>query len=132
MIREVITVRGFTKLRKDILNIIEKSKAPLCAEEIYQKLEQKPNLSSVYRGLYYLEENGMIKSITFDKNTRYFFRSTNHPKHYLYCKECGNIEAFDVCFADKIQEKLEKKHDYKILDHIFYFIGICSNCKKKM
>ncbi|HHF08786.1 MAG: transcriptional repressor [Thermotogae bacterium] len=125
-------LKGLTKLRKEILNLIERSKVPLCAEEIYQNLDEKPNLSSVYRGLCYLEEREMIKSITFDGNTRYFFKATEHPRHYLYCKMCGRLEAFDICFANRIQKELEKKHDYKILDHIFYFVGICSECRKKL
>ncbi|WP_068348222.1 Fur family transcriptional regulator [Kosmotoga arenicorallina] len=124
-------LKGLTKLRKEILKLIENSEVPLCADEIFENLEKKPNLSSVYRGLCYLEDKGMIKSISFDGNTRYFFMATEHSNHYLYCKTCGKLEVFDICFADRIQKELEKKHDYKILDHIFYFVGICSECRKK-
>ncbi|MDK2954067.1 MAG: Fur family transcriptional regulator, ferric uptake regulator [Kosmotoga sp.] len=130
IICEVIVLKRLTELRKEILRIIETSEVPLNAEEIYQKLETKPNLSSVYRGLSFLEDNGMIKSISFDSHVRFFYPvEKNHPLHFIYCKNCRKIEVFNECFADRIQAQIEKKHDCTITDHVFYFIGLCSECR---
>ncbi|ABR30299.1 Fur family transcriptional regulator [Thermosipho melanesiensis] len=119
-----------TKWRKRILNILENSKRPLSAEEIYQLNEFKPSLSTIYRALNFLEKKDIVSSISFENTTRYFFPKEKHM-HFLYCIKCGSIEVFENCIADEIKSALEKKYNYTILDHVFYFKGICKKCKKE-
>lgn len=129
IICEVVVLKRLTELRKEILRVIETSEIPLNADEIYQKLGTKPNLSTIYRGLSFLEDNGMIKSISFDSHVRFFYPAgKNHPLHFIYCKNCKKIEVFNECFADKIQAQIEQRHGCVITDHVFYFIGLCSKC----
>ncbi|MEM7008735.1 MAG: transcriptional repressor [Thermodesulfobacteriota bacterium] len=120
--------RGFTNLRKEILKYIEQSEQPLTAKEIYQMLQSKPNLSTVYRALDYLCKNKYVKTISFSSEGNYFYSAKMEHSHFIYCKECTEIKTFDDCFAEKIQDNVEDKFDYKITDHIFYFSGICNTC----
>ncbi|MBT1247272.1 MULTISPECIES: transcriptional repressor [unclassified Thermosipho (in: thermotogales)] len=118
-----------TKWRKTIWNILENSKKPLCAEEIYKINGFKPNLSTIYRALNYLEKKDIISSVSFENSTKYFFPKERHI-HFLYCIKCGSIEVFNECVAKEIKMKIENKFDYQILDHVFYFKGICKKCRE--
>ena len=120
--------RSFTELRKEMLKCIEDSEQPLTAKEIHARLQSKPNLSTVYRALDYLCKKGFVKTISFSVEGNYFYSSKNAHAHFVYCKECTEIKVFDDCFAEKIQDNIEDKFDYKITDHIFYFSGICDTC----
>ncbi|TYB93744.1 MAG: transcriptional repressor [Kosmotoga sp.] len=123
-------MKGFTPLRKKIYKMIEESDSPINANTIYKKMNDKPDQSSIYRALNYLEEKGMVKSLTFNTKINYYFTPKKHPHHFLYCKKCGKTESFDICFANKIQKKIEDTHYFNITDHVFYFIGICEDCMK--
>jgi Fur family ferric uptake transcriptional regulator len=112
-------MKGFTPLRKEIYKMIEDTDSPINADTIYKKLDNKPDLSSIYRALNYLEKKGMVKSLTFNTKINYYFTPKKHPRHFLYCKKCGKTK------------KIEDKHNFKITDHVFYFIGICKECMKR-
>ena len=118
-----------TKWREEILKIIEKNKKPLTAEEIYKINKFKPNFSTVYRALKFLEEKNLIKSISFDKGPKYFYSSKKHY-HFLYCTKCGKIEVFNKCIASQLENFIYKNFKFQITDHVFYFKGLCENCKE--
>ncbi|MFO7881264.1 MAG: transcriptional repressor [Kosmotogaceae bacterium] len=124
-------MKGFTPLRKKIHKMIEVSETPINADTIHNKMDNKPDLSSIYRALNYLERKGMVKSLTFNTKINYYYTPKKHPHHFLYCKTCGKTESFDVCFAKEVQKKIEDTHKFHITDHVFYFIGICEECMKR-
>lgn len=124
-------MKGFTPLRKKIYKIIEDTDSPINADTIHKKLDIKPDLSSIYRALNYLEKKGMVKSLTFNTKINYYYTPKKHPHHFLYCKKCGKTESFDVCLANEMQNRIEDTHNFKITDHVFYFIGICKECMKR-
>ncbi|MBO8160726.1 MAG: transcriptional repressor [Thermosipho sp. (in: Bacteria)] len=120
---------NLTKWRKEILKIIEESNIPLTAEEIYTRNNLKPNFSTIYRALNFLEKNNLIKSVSFDNSPKYYF-SINKHFHFLYCIKCGRIETFDKCFASKLEDYVVKNFNFNITDHVFYFKGICKKCQE--
>ena len=122
--------KGFTKLRKEILKHIRESDYPLTVRQIFNLLQKKPNLSTVYRALDFLYEQGHIKSVSFSSEAKYYFSADKAHSHFIYCNSCAEIKVFDQCFADTIQVDLEKKYDYKITDHFFYFSGTCDSCQQ--
>jgi Fur family ferric uptake transcriptional regulator len=121
---------SFTELRKEILRCIEGSERPLMAKDVFDRLETKPNLSTVYRALDFLCKNGLIKSVSFNSDASYFFSGKKAHAHFLYCQECSAIQVFDKCFAERIQDDVEHEFDYKIMDHFFYFSGLCDSCQR--
>jgi Fur family ferric uptake transcriptional regulator len=132
MARMVLVLKRLTTLRKSVLDIIDSSSAPLNAENIHGKLRDRPDLSSVYRSLSFLEERGLIRSVSFECETRYYFGAGKEPVHFIHCKKCHRTESFHGCFAAELEESVRDDHDFTITDHVFYFIGICGDCKRKM
>lgn len=125
-------MKRLTSLRREVLDLINSSESPLSADAIYGALKEKPNLSSVYRSLAFLEDEGLIRSISFECETRFYFSSEREPVHFLHCKKCHKTEPFYEFFADSFAKKVAESRDFTITNHVFYFIGICGECKRKM
>jgi len=125
-------LRKLTSLRREILEIINNSDAPLNADSIHEMLKESPNLSSVYRSLAFLEEEGLIRSVSFECETRFYFSRQKEPVHFLHCKKCHKTEPFYECIADSLAESVAEDRGFTITDHVFYFIGICGECKRKI
>ena len=97
----------FTENRKKIYDLIHKSKKPLSAEQIHEKLKPDLNLSTVYRGIEYLQSENLIRSVSFGSVIKYFFSKNSH-KHFLYCQHFHEIIVFNDCAADQLQKTVKK------------------------
>jgi Fur family ferric uptake transcriptional regulator len=80
-----------TKQRCSILNIIESSKSPVTAEEIYKILTEKKediNLSTVYRTLNTLSEKNVILKVLREDGTASYQMNDMLHNHYITCRIC--------------------------------------------
>jgi Fur family ferric uptake transcriptional regulator len=121
-------VPKLTALRKEILVIVEGENRPLSAKHIMKRIRTQPNLSSIYRSLEYLETWHLLQSVSFS-GTRYFFISQKGKGHFIICKGCNEMIAFDECIAEKLQKRIQNRYHYTITDHVLYFEGFCTECK---
>ena len=120
---------AITEMRKDILRIIEESDVPVTVKKIRELLKASPDNSTIYRALRYFQEKNLIKSLIFADNVQYFYSAGRPHSHFVLCRECRRMDPFDSCAAHHLQDKVEKQMEYEILDHFFYFVGICKNCR---
>jgi len=118
----------FTKNRKKVLEILKNADKPLRIEQIMNNITEEINLSTVYRAVDYLEKNAYIESASFSKNVRFFFCKSRF-RHFLYCKGCSKIQIFNECAAKTLEKAVLKQHNFQIHSHVFYFTGLCDNCK---
>lgn len=121
--------REFTDLRKEILDIIERSEEPMMAKSIQKKLSSTPDTSTVYRALKFLQSKSLIIGLNISKKGQYFYSANKPYSHFIVCNSCDKIEPFHECVASSIEKKIEEEYEYKILDHFLYFIGICKECR---
>ena len=54
----------FSSIRKDLLDIINRSENPLSASEIFDKYSRKVDLSTIYRAIKYLETEQKIEGFS--------------------------------------------------------------------
>ena len=121
-------VQKLTALRKEIIAIIDGEDKPLSAKQIMKRIRTRPNLSSIYRSLEYLVTRNLLQSVSFS-GMRYYFIGKKGKGHFIICKGCNEMIAFDECIAEKLQKRIQKKFDYTITDHVLYFEGFCTECK---
>ncbi len=121
-----------TKGRKLILNIVENAKEPITAEDIYKQIiDEKINLSTVYRTLSSLHELHIInKEIDKDGRALYMIVKNDH-KHVLICTKCGKKIYLKECPYTEINKQIEETTGFKIEDHNIELYGLCSTCKQK-
>ena len=116
-----------TKQRKLILDILRESRNHPPAEEIYIKARMympKMSLSTVYRTLKDLVNEGKIWEIRIDGENfaRYDYPLNKH--HHFYCRVCRKLFDIEISIDDcfEIPHKIE---EFKAM-----FIGVCENCLK--
>lgn len=135
-LKEVIKQKGlkYTKQREIILETILNSDRHLSAEDLYKLIqekypEEKIGIATVYRAVSFLEDSGLISSISLDKDTKKF--ETNFKEHHdhLICVKCNKIVEFVNDKIEKEQEKIAKNQDFKLLDHAMYLYGVCKDCQ---
>lgn len=117
-----------TRQRKDILGAI-KVLHHANLNEIYEYLKKKDkniSLSTVYRNLDSLSEDGLIRNINPHLNEIYEITDMPLHNHFL-CKKCNKI-------IDLKKHRHKKQYDEEgnlIEDKQTLFIGICKECLEK-
>lgn len=123
-----------TKKRITILNILDKSKVPMTAEEIYSIAMQKVHmsLSTAYRTLGTLSEKGiLLKNLSQDGKTYYQINNHQH-KHQLVCTLCNQTVPIEDCPLSSLEENLMQKTGFTITGHSLEFLGICPKCTESI
>ena len=118
--------------RKSVLNILEKSSAPIGAYEILDQLKEvKKNAvpMTVYRALDYLQENGLVHKV---ENLNAYILC-NHPDHnhicqIIICEECNKaIESCDKELAALVTRKTADA-GFKISKAVLEITATCESC----
>jgi Fur family ferric uptake transcriptional regulator len=133
----------WTAPREAILNLLSRTSKHMSAKEIYRSLLRiypAIGLTTVYRTLDILEKMGYLNKIplgTGENKYELITDSNQTHHHHFICTQCGRI--FDYTdYADeelelikKAEQRLKKKHGFKITDHNFEFYGICKQCQER-
>ena len=119
-----------TKTRELVKNLLESSKEPLSANEIFATLkDENITLSSVYRTLDTFYKNNLIsKTQSTDGSNKYSIVADNH-KHFLECRKCHKSTTID-CPYDKVNAKIKNTNDFVVDEHNLIIYGICKDCNK--
>jgi Fur family ferric uptake transcriptional regulator len=122
-----------TKYRNAIFNIIEQSKIPLTAEEIFLTLKEKHGsiwLSTVYRTLEILTSKELIIKLTIldDDKARYELNHNDH-RHHVICVSCHRMISFLDCPVEEFEKTLKEQVDFDVTGHKLEIYGYCQNCK---
>lgn len=126
-----------TPQRRLVLEILMDNKDHhLSAEEVYRLSREKGEdigIATVYRTLDLLEEMGLIHKLNFgDGRSRYELEHSplEHQHHHLLCLNCQEIIEVEEDLLQRLEETIEKKHGFKIVDHRVQFFGYCQRCRE--
>lgn len=131
----ILTKQGCknTKSRKAVIDILNKTEAPISAEEIYlgiKTLGSSANLSTVYRTLELMEEKGLVgKTMMNDGRARYELTGDGH-RHHLICTNCHRMVPIDICPLNTLEKDVSQKTNFDITGHKLELYGVCPECKK--
>jgi Fe2+ or Zn2+ uptake regulation protein len=121
-----------TKVRREMVGMLEGAKVPLTASDILGALKKKKlavNKTTVYRELDFLRENNIVQEVDFgDKKKRYEISDKHH--HHVVCVECKQVEDVDLQQdLDAAERKIARQKGYTILNHSLEFFGLCPVCR---
>ncbi|MEO5357837.1 MAG: transcriptional repressor [Nitrospirae bacterium YQR-1] len=128
-----------TRARKQILEIIYASVAPLSIVDIIAELSARNlpvNKTTVYREVTFLQNQNVVEGIDLgDGKMRYELRhdgSHHHHHHHLVCLKCRKVECihFDNCLVEE-QRKVSELWNFKIINHSLNFFGFCCACSDR-
>ena len=124
-----------TPQRLLIVSTVEDAVGHASAEEIFAQVVQKypnVNISTVYRTLDLLEEQGMVtKTDLGDGSIRYHPAHKGHH-HHLVCRDCGKIIDLDGLILEELKQHLFSEYEFIAdLQHLG-IRGRCLKCHRKI
>lgn len=119
-----------TRVRREIVGILEKAGCLLARQEIVSQLESigfKPDRSTIYRELSFLAGNRIANAISISGTDYYEIPHSHH--YHLVCLECRRIDKVKISNNFEKQEtELGGKNGFKITGHTLEFFGYCRKC----
>ena len=107
----------------------------LNAEELHRQLKEKGikiSLATLYRGLKFLVDNGLIRELDFGEDHKHYELSNpNNKQHqHLICINCGQtVEFEDKNLYDYAVKIARDNNNFEIRDYQFKIFGVCQKCR---
>lgn len=139
-IKQQLKQKGYklTTQRRIILDsIIDNQDKHLSIEEIYNIVKEKMpeiGLATVYRTIMLLNDLKVLNKIDLDDGCSRFELSSDekaHNHHHLICIKCGKVEEAEDDLLEALENQIEEKNGFKVINHIVKFYGICKDCKEE-
>ncbi len=55
----------------------------------------------------------------------------NHRHHHLVCSNCGKVIEVEGDLLETLEDKIESKYKFRIMDHSVKFFGLCDECQSE-
>jgi len=127
--------RRRTEQRQLVLEIIQRAKGHLDADEIYQQARQQSSnisLSTVYRSLQLFQELGLIEEHQFDGTRRYYETTPQSKHHHLVCLGCGRVFEFKCSSTERLKSRISKAEGFRVTDAEVRLVGYCPDCQRRL
>jgi len=118
-----------TTQRKTILGIIL-DRGHLTFNQLVEeilKVDNSISLSTLYRNVSSLREDGYIRSVHFDGKEEVYESTEITAHNHFLCDKCGNI--IDI-FDKKVKTRLEKEGNL-VTSYSVTYHGTCKDCLSK-
>ena len=121
-----------TPARIDIVRYLSSLGSPITAEGLHARLRQSgADLSTVYRTLGHLSRVGIVRKEIGPGKECLYSLAKDEVTHLLVCLRCGKKVPLEGCPYHEVNEAIENKTGFHVLDHNTEIYGICPSCLKK-
>jgi Fe2+ or Zn2+ uptake regulation protein len=125
-----------TRQRRLILKALEAFDGHPTAEELYESIRAQAhsiNLSTVYRNLRWLEDEGLIQSHRFeeDHGQQRFDPVQPHEHFHFICTECKQVVEFSTPFSDTIKRQFASQSGAQVNSAAIILYGLCADCQSR-
>ncbi|MCU1328101.1 MAG: ferric uptake regulator, Fur family [Bryobacterales bacterium] len=135
--KPAITDRGvrFTRQRKILLDLIDKTGDHLDAESLYQmarEADPKLNRVTVYRTLKLLKQGGLVDELDLmhQAGEQHFYETRRKQEHaHVICLSCGKVEEYFGDPLQKLRKQIETLFAFQIVLARTEVGGYCSHCQ---
>ncbi len=129
-----MSVTYMTRQQREVLQCIESCADGASAMELTESLHaqgSRVGLTTVYRHLERLEQQGLVHKVVTDQGARYQFCRSHHAGRdcfLLKCERCGRIEHLDCSHLGELYRHLMEEHHFVINPRRTLFYGLCEDC----
>lgn len=124
-----------TAQRRLILETLSQMETHPTAEEIYHLARQQDpslHLSTVYRTLRWLEQEGLVKARLFNDDCRKerFDPSLPAEHYHFLCTQCKRVIEFDTLLVNTIKAQFELHSGAQVEVGSVVLYGLCAACRE--
>lgn len=129
-----MSVTYMTRQQKAVLSCIESFHGGVSAAEVAHLLHargESVGLTTVYRQLEKLHEQGLVHKIVTDDGARYQFcdcHQRGRDCFLIKCEQCGCVEHVDCAHLGELYGHLAQEHHFRINPRRTLFYGLCQSC----
>ena len=120
-----------TRQRRAIAGALESFDDFRSAQEIHALLTQRGEqvgLSTVYRALQALADNGEIDSLRTEAGESIYRRCSTSHHHHLVCRSCGATVEIEGPAVERWTRSVAAEHGYSEVSHTLEIFGTCASC----
>ena len=93
--------------------------------------ERKVSRPTVYRTLSELVEAGLLRKMALGGRS-VFEHEYGYPRHdHLHCQICNRLIEFQSESLVRLRNKVAREHDFQVLGHRMFIMGLCSDCQER-
>lgn len=125
--------RALTPQRRAVLRVVNESEDHLTAGEIYEaarRLLPSISFATVYNSLKFLTGEGLVREISFGKNSSRYDRETGRHDHAI-CSRCGKLADFDLAETSALTRAAARRSRFKPESIHLTLVGVCPDCQAK-
>ncbi len=124
----------FTAQREAILQTLYDNPKHFTSESLYLLVKQSyPKLNigitTVYRTLNLLEDNGLVTSISLGVQGKKFEIALKPHHDHLICEKCGKIVEFEDDEIEQLQHDIANMYEFQLTNHLMQLYGHCKECQ---
>ena len=126
-----------TPQRRLILEALQGMNSHPTAEELYESVRKRApnlNLSTVYRTLRWLEEEGLVSVRRFEEENRQerFDPALPSEHHHFMCTNCRQVTEFDSQLIESIRIQFEGHTQARVETAVVILYGLCFECQQAL
>ena len=123
-----------TTARAAIVDVVLSAHAPVGAKDVLATLRAqkvRADVTTVYRELEFLREQGVLSTVTFDDGVQRYESSDLGHHHHLVCTACKRIQDVVVPHEQLhiAEREILRTHRFSVLQHSLDFYGHCDRCR---
>lgn len=135
--QRILRERGLKSTRQRDLILAEffRKHHHFTVEELLEKVrraDHRIGYATVYRMLKLLTETGLALKREFGGGRARYEHVTDHHHDHLICIGCGEIIEFENDRIEELQEKVCRKHRFRLINHKMELYGYCQRCQEKV
>ncbi len=116
-----------TKQKEKILSFVKQQEKEFTMMELYQSLEKKIGLTTIYRLIDQLILDGVVVKTTKD-SYQYLGNCPEENHFYLKCVNCGQVIHVDCQFVEELSSHFFLEHQFHLKKEQLILQGVCSKC----
>ena len=124
-----------TRQQKAVLDSIaqQKNGCATAAEltELLHAQGQSVGMTTVYRQLERLTQQGRVHKIVTDEGTHYQYCQAHGDCFMLKCEKCGTIRHMDCSHLGELYAHILQEHHFTINPRRTLFYGLCDQCAQE-
>lgn len=124
-----------TKQKDLIMDYIKAQNHEFTINDIYEGLNKKVGLTTIYRFIDNLVDTGEISKNIGSNNTTYYQylgKCSEENHFYLKCDKCGSLQHIDCDCICELSSHIIDKHKFKLNKENIIINGMCFECSKKI